>query len=367
MTQLEFHPLADVFPLLEGEEFDALVADIQASGLREPIWMYQGQVLDGRNRIRACEKLGLDYTPRDYTGDDPLSFVISMNVRRRHLDESQRAMVAARLSNLQRGRPEKTPSIEGITQERAATLLNVGLATVERAKKVQRDAAPEVIQAVDEGKMTITAALPLTDLPREEQAAILEEVRRDATAKKPTATQMRAAVVRQQQGTTTEPAEGSGHLQAAEAARAGLPKRLSRLVTLLEALENLPDIDQVFLGIPSDCYDRVDHSLDTASETLRRLKTLWKKHRRDATEVPVRPKKSQRSQQPEKGQTQGKTKPLQTAVILKAIRKAQQPLTSEDLRQRPDVDGSRLKRNVSRLVAQGKIQEKPEGYVVVST
>ncbi len=55
MTHLAFHPLANVFPLLEGEEFDALVADIAASGLCEAVWLYEGQILDGRNRYRACQ------------------------------------------------------------------------------------------------------------------------------------------------------------------------------------------------------------------------------------------------------------------------------------------------------------------------
>src|SRR5262249_37177203 len=125
MTTLAFHPLAKVFPLLEGEEFDALMADIQPSGLCDAVWLYEGQILDGRNGYRACQCLGRDCATRVYTGDNPLGFVISMNVRRRHLDESQRAMIAARLANMPQGRPEKTPSIEGVSQETAAQLLNV--------------------------------------------------------------------------------------------------------------------------------------------------------------------------------------------------------------------------------------------------
>ena len=56
---LEFHEAAAFFPLMEGEEFEKLKADIQAHGLHEPIWTYQGKVIDGRNRFRACRATGV--------------------------------------------------------------------------------------------------------------------------------------------------------------------------------------------------------------------------------------------------------------------------------------------------------------------
>ena len=91
----------------------------------------------------------------------------------------------------------------------------------------------------------------------------------------------------------------------------------------------------------------------------------------------MQPRAPQRVRQPTKGKTRHKTKRAQTAqaatataqsqpdLLLAAIRTAEQPLTHEALRQMPGVDGSRLKRNVSRLLAQGKMQETPAGYMVV--
>ena len=72
-TRAKAHPYADILPLLEGEAFDALVADIKANGLLEPITIYEGMILDGRNRLRACEAAGVEPRFVDYDGDDPLA------------------------------------------------------------------------------------------------------------------------------------------------------------------------------------------------------------------------------------------------------------------------------------------------------
>jgi hypothetical protein len=99
----EFHPLATLFPLIEGAKFDALVADICENVQREPIWLHDGLILDGRNRFRACRLVGVEPRFELYQGEDPLGFVVSLNLRRRHLNESQHAMVAAKLANMERG------------------------------------------------------------------------------------------------------------------------------------------------------------------------------------------------------------------------------------------------------------------------
>jgi hypothetical protein len=84
---LEFHPLAEVFPLMEGSEFDAFVADIKANGLREPILLYDGKILDGRNRARACAEAGIAARVSEHHAGcahigDPAAYVISVNIHR---------------------------------------------------------------------------------------------------------------------------------------------------------------------------------------------------------------------------------------------------------------------------------------------
>jgi hypothetical protein len=100
---MKFHELANIFPLLEDEDLDALAGDILINGLNDPIVVYDDQILDGRNRYRACLKVHVEPIFVPYQGDSPLNFVISKNLSRRHLSESQRAMVGARLANLRDG------------------------------------------------------------------------------------------------------------------------------------------------------------------------------------------------------------------------------------------------------------------------
>src|ERR1035437_3123403 len=95
MGRLTFHPLVEIFPPMERTAFAAFVRDIQEYGVREPITTYRGQILDGRNRFLACQQLGIECPTREYEGnaEDMLSFVVSLNLQRRQLSESQLALV----------------------------------------------------------------------------------------------------------------------------------------------------------------------------------------------------------------------------------------------------------------------------------
>jgi N6-adenosine-specific RNA methylase IME4 len=170
---IPYHPLADIFPLMEGEGFDALVASIKANGLREPIVIFEDKILDGRNRDRACAAAGVDPVFAPFRGDDPVAFVVDANVHRRHLSESQRAIVAARLATLAHGQRQSGRLAAVPTQQEAAALLNVGERSVRRAAEVRDHGAPELQRAVEQGAIAVNAAAELAKLPVERQQEIL--------------------------------------------------------------------------------------------------------------------------------------------------------------------------------------------------
>ena len=90
--ELPVHPVAEQFPMLDPDSFEALLRDIESNGLRQPLAMWQGQLLKGRNRRQCCMELGLDVVQHAHLNDDddPHQFVISANLHRRHLTVSQR-------------------------------------------------------------------------------------------------------------------------------------------------------------------------------------------------------------------------------------------------------------------------------------
>lgn len=173
-----YHEVANIFPLLQGAEFEQLKADIQENGLLEDITIHpDGSILDGRNRYRACIETGTPPRFKTWNGKGSLvAFVVSMNLHRRHLNETQRGLVAARLANMKQGERtdvEPCANLRKVSQAEAAEMLNVSRRTVQAVKAVERK-APDLIPAMEAGEMTANKAIQT--MRRREKIGQLEDI-----------------------------------------------------------------------------------------------------------------------------------------------------------------------------------------------
>lgn len=173
---MKHHPIADVWPMLDEAKLNELADDIRKNGQLVPVWLYEGRILDGRNRWAACKIAGVDPKTKEYTGDEPTAFAVSLNDRRRHMGKSALAAVAAELEphfakdakrrqaeQAKRNQPqaqkvEKLPPIEKAkAREEAAKSVGVNDRYVSEAKKVKAE-APEVFERLKAGKITLQDA-----------------------------------------------------------------------------------------------------------------------------------------------------------------------------------------------------------------
>jgi hypothetical protein len=155
--ELKQHPLSAAFPAMSGDDFAALVEDIKANGQREPVMVYEGMVLDGWHRYRACTQLGIK--PQQFTfdaGKDPVSFVLSHNLHRRHLTPSQRAAaVVACTEWAPAHRPKKGGTSSPLTTEQLAQVAHVSDKTIKDAKAAHKAGLTDAVQA---GALTVKEA-----------------------------------------------------------------------------------------------------------------------------------------------------------------------------------------------------------------
>jgi ParB-like chromosome segregation protein Spo0J len=188
---LEIHEVCEIFPMMPPEQFVGLRADIEEHGQRDPIWVWQGKVIDGRNRLKACEQLGIDPILREWDGQGSLvSFVISLNLHRRHLDASQRALIGAKIKAQfeEEARQRQTTSTGGSSPQLLANLpkagpvharklaaetVNVSSRLVEAATKVLDDGIPELASMVQAGEVAVSAAEEVAELDPDEQAEVV--------------------------------------------------------------------------------------------------------------------------------------------------------------------------------------------------
>ena len=151
ITPYKFHQFCTIFPRCTDVELQLLVSDVRENGLRTPIVLYEGQILDGRNRYLACQMLNREPDYVHYKGDDPLAFVISQNLCRRHLSESQRALVAAAIIELRRN----DAGHSDITVADAAKKLNVSERLVYHAEKVMNEGTEQDVLDILSGEKRV--------------------------------------------------------------------------------------------------------------------------------------------------------------------------------------------------------------------
>jgi hypothetical protein len=186
------HPAAAMFDLMpeDSKEFLALVEDIRVNGLREPIVILYNQIVDGRNRHRACSKAGVEPVFREFDGDidgDLVTFVISKNLHRRHLSVTERSKIAFKLGKLNHGGDRRSgqSAFMRLDQSRAETakVMHVSERSVDNAAAVYAKGAPQLVQAFDRGEVPVTRAAGIAQLSKAEQRERLVQLVKDAPRK----------------------------------------------------------------------------------------------------------------------------------------------------------------------------------------
>jgi len=166
------HPIADVWPMMDEAKIQELADDIRKNGQLVPVWIYEGKILDGRNRWAACKIAGVEPKTQDYTGDEPTAFAVSLNDRRRHMNKGSLAAVAAELephfaadAKRRQARKPKAESVQekvpeqkrAQAREEAAKSVGVNDRYVSDAKKVKAE-APEIFERLKAGTITLQDA-----------------------------------------------------------------------------------------------------------------------------------------------------------------------------------------------------------------
>ena len=175
----ESHEIADCWPMIEPDKFGELCDDIAENGLLNSIVLYEGKILDGRNRYKACVEAGVEPTFTEYEGDGPTGHAISLNNMRRDLNPSQRAMVAEKLANLSHGGDRKSDqsssvSLDSVSQSDAAEQMGVSRTLVQKARRVKSGADQGITDMIEGGDLTLGEAEHLMSLTEDEQREIAE-------------------------------------------------------------------------------------------------------------------------------------------------------------------------------------------------
>ena len=162
------HPAANIVPMMDEEQYQALVEDVRANGFLNPIKITkEGLLIDGRNRICASIDIELDAPIEEYSPVDPVQYIVSENVKRRHLTVGQRAMIGTSIEEYhakeakgRQGVRTELPTNPNISQNsdegetskhKAAKAVDVSHDSIARAKTIKQS-APDLAEEVQQGR-----------------------------------------------------------------------------------------------------------------------------------------------------------------------------------------------------------------------
>lgn len=310
----EIHPIAECYPPLPPEVLIALQEHIKLHGLQNDIILFEGKVLDGKNRQMACEAVGVE--PRYASPDiaDPYAYVVGANERRRNLTTGQRAVVAERMATLKRGTnrygKKVDPRIRGsnnksVEVKEAAALNHVGTTSVDEARYTKENGIPDVLKALESGKLKAYRAKEISRLPKEQQAKALQAAlngdnkvgkRQPGRSKRPKPTQKKESVNQRTQrlhqmlqksgrpfvgltrkevdpdfnGTPIEWMDKYGHVQMMTKAELEADRRQAALMDRINALNDLREPLEKYLKTEPFALEEVEGYVRKSPERRRR-------------------------------------------------------------------------------------------------
>lgn len=259
------HPVADLFPMLSEDELDDLAADIKENGQIHPLTVTpQGELVDGRNRLEACSRLDITPTVEVFEGD-PVAYILSTNITRRHLNKGQRAMITAKAYG---------EGIETIPLDEQALTAGSSRARIKYCRQVLRW-APDLVDPV------IAGAMPLDEAVQKarEQKASTESAAAQRELLRSVAPDLAARVADE----TLSLAEALGALRARQQEDEKNRKVSTRLLSdSIIPLAQLKDFVEQTAGrydpeLATPGREVTADSITDAIEVLRQLKAHWRK------------------------------------------------------------------------------------------
>ena len=243
---LPVHPACARFPKMPDAEIDGLAKSIKEDGQTDPAVISDGVLLDGRHRIAACFKLGIDVDVVEFDGEPgtEVAWILAKNFRRRHLNTGQKAMIAASFlpgfqAKAKVRQARKAPDEpKRKASEDAGAALGISSRSVEQATKILRQGTPEIVEAVkDKGLPLSIAVMMVADMSLEEQQEIARALPPKVTVAESRKIQKAVAAVRKKRKAEAN----AERVEAAKATAPAIPGVEIRCCTNAELLATLPD------------------------------------------------------------------------------------------------------------------------------